>query len=190
MRAQRTHKLVENIRLSRGDLIVALLLCTIGVASRLLPHAANFAPALAIAVFSGFYFRRRALGWVVPLVMIIVSDLFLGMYAIAPFIWGSYVVMAFAGQKFMRKGTMTGALAAGIGSAVWFYLVTNFVVWAEWRMYPPTMAGLVDCYVAALPFFRPTLISAVLYCLIFFGAYHVVARGYGRRSVVASRSAQ
>jgi hypothetical protein len=38
-------------------------------------------------------------------------------------------------------------------------------------MYPPTWAGLEACYVAALPFFRDTLMGDLSYAAIMFGSY-------------------
>ena len=37
-------------------------------------------------------------------------------------------------------------------------------------MYPKTAAGLVACYIAAIPFFQRTLASDMIYTLAFFAA--------------------
>jgi hypothetical protein len=49
---------------------------------------------------------------------------------------------------------------------VLFYLISNFAVWlGADRLYPHTLSGLADCYVAAIPFFRGTLAGDWLFGL-------------------------
>jgi hypothetical protein len=38
-------------------------------------------------------------------------------------------------------------------------------------MYPPTLDGLLQCYVAALPFFRNSIAGMAVYTLLLFGLY-------------------
>ena len=65
-------------------------------------------------------------------------------------------------------------LASGIGSAVLFFILTNFGAWLT--MYPPTLEGLKACYIAAIPFFRMNLVSTIVYCGLFYGIYELTAR--------------
>jgi len=51
-------------------------------------------------------------------------------------------------------------------SAVWFFLLTNFGAWLGNEIYAPTMNGLMQAYVAGIPFFRNTLLSSVLFTLL------------------------
>ena len=48
-----------------------------------------------------------------------------------------------------------------------FFLTSNFGVWLLSNWYPKSFAGLVMCYEAALPFFRNTLLSTLLFGLVF-----------------------
>ena len=61
---------------------------------------------------------------------------------------------------------IAGATAAG---AVLFFVLTNFSVWLIGGLYPRAWAGLVNCFVAAVPFFRNTLLSDLLYSALLFG---------------------
>lgn len=173
---------------SKTVLIVAVLLCVFGLLSRLVPHVANFSPVLALAAFSGFYFRRSALAWALPLVMIIISDAFLGFYTIAPIVWFSYVAIALGSRALIRRGSVSESLFAGIAAAVWFFVITNFAVWAEGKMYALTVSGLIECYVAAVPFFRATLLSTVMYSVLIFTLYRMSATQTARRVIAAKQS--
>jgi hypothetical protein len=73
-----------------------------------------------------------------------------------------------------------------VGSALSFFLVSNFAVWVAGTMYPMSWAGLIECYVKAIPFFRNELISAPLFSAVFFGL--PVLYSYTSR-ITASKSA-
>jgi hypothetical protein len=42
-------------------------------------------------------------------------------------------------------------------------------------MYPRTFAGLLECYAAAIPFFRNSVVSDLMFAGAFFGAAALVA---------------
>tara|TARA_A100001011_G_scaffold400548_1_gene516128 strand:+ start:5644 stop:5877 length:234 start_codon:yes stop_codon:yes gene_type:complete len=48
-----------------------------------------------------------------------------------------------------------------------FFLTSNFGVWLLSSWYPKSFAGLIMSYEAALPFFRNTLLSTLLFGLLF-----------------------
>lgn len=48
--------------------------------TRLIPHPPNFTPIGAIAIFSGASFADRRIAMLVPLLAMLVSDLFLGFH--------------------------------------------------------------------------------------------------------------
>ena len=67
---------------------------------------------------------------------------------------------------------------AALASSALFFIVTNFGVWALDNMYPRTIAGLIACYTAALPFFRNTLEGDLLYTLVLFGGFALLERQF------------
>jgi hypothetical protein len=57
---------------------------------------------------------------------------------------------------------------ATLAGSIQFFVVTNFACWVLW--YPHTAAGLVACYVAAVPFFQNTLLGDAVFVAVLFGA--------------------
>jgi len=53
--------------------------------------------------------------------------------------------------------------------ATLFFLITNLAVWAFEGNYTRDAAGLLQCYLAAIPFFRSMLTGDVFYLLLLFG---------------------
>ena len=51
-------------------------------------------------------------------------------------------------------------------------------MWLLSDLYPRTMEGLVACYVAAIPFFRNTLVGDLLYAGALFGGFALAERRF------------
>jgi hypothetical protein len=75
-----------------------------------------------------------------------------------------------------KKVNIYSVIGGSISASVVFFLVTNFIVWAEGLWYPLTVEGLVSCYAMALPFFRYELIGTLAFTLFFFGSYSLITR--------------
>jgi hypothetical protein len=93
----------------------------------------------------------------------------LGFYAITPVVYGSFALIVCLGFWVRRRRSVGRIAGAAMMSALLFFVVTNFGVWAMGQLYPATPGGLVDCYVAAIPFFQNTLLSNLFYSPLLFG---------------------
>jgi len=56
-----------------------------------------------------------------------------------------------------------------IAGSILFFLVTNFGCWLLDNAYPKSWAGLLECYIAGIPFFRGTLGGDLVGSAILFG---------------------
>jgi hypothetical protein len=150
----------------------ALILITLGIAARFLPHPANFAPIGAIAIFSGIYLPKK-LAIVLPLAAMFFSDLFIGFYAwpIMFSVYASFIIMGLIGLAIRKNKKLSTVLGGTILGSVIFYFTTNTAVWAFGSLYPHTVAGLINCYAMAVPFFRNSLLGDLFYTGILAGAY-------------------
>jgi len=154
--------------------MLAISLIVIGILLRFVPHTANFTPVAAIALFAGVYLNRRQ-ALIVPLLLMVVSDIFLGMHNVAVFTWGSFVLVTMIGFWAKNHKTFKGIVSASVVSSFLFYLITNFGVWAM-GWYPQDAKGLLDCYILGLPFLRNFGAATLLYSAVFFGVYELIAR--------------
>lgn len=154
--------------------MLAISLILIGILLRFVPHTANFTPVAAIALFAGVYLNKRQ-ALIVPLLLMVVSDIFLGMHNVAIFTWGSFVLVTMIGFWAKNHKTFKGIVSASVVSSFLFYLITNFGVWAM-GWYPQDAKGLLDCYILGLPFLRNFGAATLLYSAVFFGVYELIAR--------------
>lgn len=157
-------------------LVVVAALVVIAALSRLLPHPPNFSPVEACALFAGCYLLDRRFAIVVPIAAMLISDIVLGFHSLVLVVYACMALIAFAGGWLAKRPSALRITAFGLASAVFFFVVTNFFVWATSGMYPMTAAGLVECYVVAIPFFRNELAGVGAYSLLLFGGYALLAR--------------
>jgi hypothetical protein len=84
--------------------------------------------------------------------------------------WICYVAVLLLGAGLLRNTlSVPRAAGASLGASISFFIASNFAVWAVWGMYPKTWSGLGACYVAALPFFRNSIVSETACTLVIFG---------------------
>jgi hypothetical protein len=122
------------------------------------------------------------------------GDMRMGLHPMIPVIYGSYALIIWSGallrklqQRMMDQNRETqgrplnqpilsgllflGAVAgAGIAGELAFFIVTNFANWVvQTGYYPHTLDGLMQCYVAGIPFFKNAVESTPLYGVVLFG---------------------
>jgi len=146
------------------DFVYLLILAVI---SRLVPHPANFAAVGGLTIFSA---KRYSIWFALALLIcaMVITDIFLGFGKTTFWVYLGMLGYVFASRLISNKASYFYAPIIG---SVFFFLVSNFGVWIE-GWYPMTFAGLMTCYIAAIPFFQNTLISDLVFCL---GAFAFVA---------------
>ena len=154
--------------------MLAFFLVFLGVASRLVVHTPQFTAILAVAMFGGMYLgQRQAL--IVPVALMIITDIVLGFHDTMFFTWGSMLIVSAVGLWLKERKSFGTVLAGSIVSSGIFFVVTNFGVWAVGGLYPGTAEGLWQCYVAAIPFFRQTLLGDLVYVAALFSLFAFAA---------------
>ena len=160
---------------TRFEMVVALAMVFVAILVRFAPHAPNFSPVLALALFSGAMFTDRRLAYGAPFAMILLSDWALGFYPGVMFVYASYVVSVWMGSQVSSRRLGPLVVAGGLSSAV-FFVLSNLGVWLMSGLYPVTGAGLVECFVMALPFLQNTVTSTFVFMGVLFGGYSLCER--------------
>ncbi len=125
------------------------------------------------------------LAWLPSMAVMAVSDLILQKWLayppFNPWVYASFLGYVVLGRLLARtRSPGRVAWVTALGS-LQFYLITNFGTWYSSHgisppMYPPTFAGLIECYVAGLPFLGYTLIGDLGFSAVVFGAEAWLAR--------------
>jgi len=168
--------------------ILPVAFVIIGLFFRVIPHPANFSPIFAIALFGGTYLADRRLALIIPLLALFISDLFMGFYSpvVMISVYAGLILTGILGLWLRNHKSVLNLLGTSIISGILFYLISNLGVWVNpVSGYSKDLAGLIQCYVLALPFLKNTLASNLVYSAVLFGGYELTLLALKRRPVQA-----
>ena len=176
---------------TRKKLILSVILITLGIATRLLPHMWNFAPIAAIALCAGVYLGKRY-AVVLPIAAMLVGDSLIGVYdwKLMCVVYLGYIITGFMGVLISKHKSTETVFAASLVSALIFFVLTNWAVWQFSPWYERSLAGLLECFALALPFFRGTLLSNIFYTGVLFGGYELAVYWAKRRKYSLAKVAR
>jgi hypothetical protein len=158
----------------RTILIFAMIV--FAAALRLAPHPWNFTPVGAIALFSGAMVRDRRMAFLLPILVMLATDLIIGFNKLSPLVYACFLLSVLIGRLLIQKRNLLRIGGATFLGSLQFFLITNFGVWALLSGYPRTGAGLMTCYLAGVPFFWNTLAGDAVYSTFLFGGFFFAER--------------
>ena len=78
---------------------IVLAIIIFGILARLIPHPPNFSPITAIALFSGLNFKNKKFAFLIPILILFISDLFIGISVINLFVYSGFLLVVKLGSK-------------------------------------------------------------------------------------------
>ncbi len=154
--------------------MLAYFFVLFAIAVRFMPHPLALTPVGAALLFFGYRESRRKM-WI-PVALFAASDVLLTtLFYRYPLSWDHlvtwawYAAMIWLGSNLKQNAGVLRIAAAALTCSVSFFVISNFAVWAAWtNMYPHTMAGLLTCYDAGLPFFRRAIEGDMIFTAAMF----------------------
>lgn len=137
----------------------------------------NVTPMAGVALMAGGVFSQPLLAATVPVAALAISNLILPGYAnmaLAAVVFAATAWPVLLG-RFVRSGRWTAIIGSALASSLVFFLATNLAHWWLMDDYPHTAAGLLECFVAALPFYRWMPVGDVAWAGVLFGAMRASA---------------
>ena len=165
---------MNNSNLIKLSLIVFAVI--LAGASRFVSDIPNFSPMLSIALFSGYMFRNRTIAFLIPLSAHFLSDIYFGFHSDMLAVYFSFSLIIALGYLNQEKYTLTKSIVNSFIGTIIFFLVTNFSVWLTSGFYSQNFAGLINSYTLAIPFYKNTLLSAMIYSTILFASYELFSK--------------
>ena len=165
------------------------------IAFRFMPHPENVAPIGAFALMGGLYLNRR-LALVVPVMALVLSDLVLNtqmgysaFHAPRLMDYSAFLMIGVAGLAIRNQGWKI-QFGSAVSVPFFFYAVSNFGVWLtglglSGQPYAKSFAGLVECYVAGLPFLRGSMLGDWGFMALFAGVMALATAGLRSERAVA-----
>ena len=160
-------------------ILIALGLVVLVVVARLVPHLPDFTPTLAVGLVAGTYLPS-GLALLAGLGGYFASNLFLpGNSFIGSLVVVAAIVVAITVGRFMSRVMRQRKISRKLGAVVFatlissvaFFLITNCnFLYNGYAFYPMNFGGLIESYVAGIPFFRTQLLGDLVYSGVLFGA--------------------
>jgi len=149
-------------------ILIAASLILIASAFRTVWHIAPNVELVTLSTFLAAAYLGRGWAIFVPLVTMAITDKSIGTTNIYIFVWLAYALIGLADylvlKKWGREKIVIKQTMMALFSSVFFYLFTNFGVWAldQWGMYSRDLSGLINCYVMGIPFYRNNFIGNMI----------------------------
>lgn len=160
---------------------VILVFILLGALSRLIPHPYNFTPVAAMALFCGTYVLDKKYSFLVPFAVMLFGDILLEIFQGTGFhnqmiwVYGSVALITCMGFFLRGREQRQTIMVASLTGSMLFFFITNFGVWLN-GFYGYTLSGMGQCYVAAIPFFKGTVMGDLFYNLVFFGGFALIRK--------------
>lgn len=154
----------------------------------------NFNAIGAAALFGGIVLKDKRLAYVIPLLSLFLSDVFLQCFTSIHaldrdylgqllFVYGAFLLITWIGTL-IKKVNVPTLLLSSIGTGVMFFLISNLGTFLTTDLYPKTGAGLLACYAAGIPFYQSDnmfssfalngLMGNVFFTAVLFGAWTLI----------------
>lgn len=166
---------MKSLFLNKQFMVVSTIIFALAI-FRLLPHWPNVSPVAAMALFGGAYFSDKRTAFIVPFAALLVSDLFLGLHNSMIFVYAGFALTVAIGFALKDKVSVTNTAFAVVASSVLFFLLTNFGAWMTSGLYIKSAEGLMQAYVAGIPFFQNSLLGNVVFAGVIFGGYSLLVK--------------
>ncbi|MFI5155206.1 MAG: DUF6580 family putative transport protein [Chitinophagales bacterium] len=189
------------MKLSKTIIWSFVLLVFVAALYRVIPgRPYGFAPQWAMAIFAGAVIKDRKFALIIPVLSMFFSDMFYqilyssGLSDMQGFYegqWQNYILfgsLTFIGFL-VKKINLVNVLLAAIAAPTAYFILSNLILWAGWSGTrglgrPKTWDGLILCYNDALPFYRTSLISTLVFSGILFGSFIIISK-YSARTATA-----
>ena len=192
------------MKLNRSNLLILFMLILACALYRVWDsRPMGFAPQIAMALFAGSISKDKRFAFLFPILSLFISDLIYqilyiqGLSTIKGFYsgqWQNYLLIASITiiGFFINKNKIGQIFIGSLAGAVYFFLVSNFMVWigGGWDInnqpYPRSFSGLMLCYSEALPFFKWSVLSTLLFNGIFFGSFYLLGKSALKKEMQAA----
>ena len=143
----------------------------------LLPHPFGVSPVGALALYAGANGDRKT-SWAVVALPLLLAAIVFGFYdpVVMAFVFAGFAVASVIGRLLLQHGRSRIRYASAVAlGAFAFFVISNFSIWLV-GMYPPTAAGLLQCFINGLPYLGQAILADAAYCFLLFGLHALIVK--------------
>ncbi len=159
----------------KGSFLPVAILILLAALTRFIPHPFNFTAIGAMALFSGANIKDRRFAYLLPILVMLVTDMVLGFHFSMLPVYACFAFTVWMGTRISSKQKVLNIASSSMTSSIVFFLVTNLPFWyLDQGLYSMSLQGTVESYTMALPFFTNQILGDLFYNGVLFSAYHFV----------------
>ena len=141
----------------------------------------NFTPVGAIALFGGTYYTNRYKAYLVPLLTLFISDIFIThsytgewtlFYGGFAWVYICFAIMVFIGSL-IKKVNVGSVLSASFAAVFVHWIITDIQPWLLGTLYSKGIEGYFQSLVAAIPFERNMLFGNLIFGVVLYGGFEL-----------------
>lgn len=171
----------------RNSVLILMIIAAAVTRSLNINHISEwvtFTPIGAVALFAGTYFKDKVKAFVVPLLVVFISDLALNYAWLHKFVWFSsssvivYIslaVMVVMGM-YIKKVNVVNVTGMALGAVLMHWLLTDMPF--LYTLYPHNLTGYGQALVAAIPFEKSLLFGNLIFGALLYGGFELAKRKY------------
>ena len=170
-----------------NKLILSIIVLTIvGVLSRLMPHPPNLTAIGAVGLFLGSYSKKNNLFFLIPIIIMLISDFFLFSIQGKSFpgivVYISLLAYIPIGSLLIKKIKIKNIVGGCLSGSTFFFLVTNFFVWLSpgYINITKTSSSLIASYYDGLLFYGYSICGDLMWGTAIFGLYQLSSKSIQR----------
>ena len=184
---------VTKMKQNKLNIILAIGLIVLAAGARILNqemHLYNLAPVAAIGLFAGAILKDKRIAFMLPLLSLLISDIYIELFPINAqqrgfygleqfFVYGGMLLVTILGMT-MKKVDAGRVLGYSLTGSVVFFIVSNFGAYVS-GMYGFGLESISTTYIMALPFFKNTLLGDLVGNTALFGGYFLLQQAFTSR---------
>ena len=166
------------MKMNRLQTAVLIAACFITVLMRVRDMPVRLDSMIALTLLCGAVVRHPT-ALILPLAIRLLTDTILwyrtgyGFYSSILFDYSAYLLIVLL-VRYIPAPRYLNVVVGGLAGPCLFFVISNLGVWCMWpETYPPTVAGLMNCYAQGLPFLRSSMVGNLSFALVFLAAWHV-----------------
>ena len=159
----------------KKDFLTLTILVLIGLFSRLVTHEWNFTAIGAISILAGLMISNKYLKFAVPLIVMLISDAVIGFHNTMLFVYAGFFLMTLISTVFKDSKTVQKLFLAPLAASLAFFFISNSGVWFMDQLYSKILAGLMECFLMGVPFYKAQFLAdMILTPVLFYALTHLL----------------